>query len=201
MIKHWPGGGPEEGGRDAHYAYGKFAVYPGNNLDEQLVPFVNGALNLSGKTKTAAAVMPYYTISFNQDQKNFENVGNGYSRYLITDLLRGKYHYDGVVCTDWLVTADEGKTPDIFAGKSWGMETKSIAERHYKVMMAGARPVRRKQCGRTGNRSISNGSEGTWGKIYACDGLNNQRSGYCEIFFAWVYLKILTWILGNPKIP
>jgi beta-glucosidase len=138
MIKHWPGGGPEEGGRDAHYAYGKFAVYPGNNLDEQLVPFVNGALNLSGKTKTAAAVMPYYTISFNQDQKNFENVGNGYSKYLITDLLRGKYLYDGVVCTDWLVTADEGKTPDIFAGKSWGMETKSIAERHYKVIMAGA---------------------------------------------------------------
>jgi len=137
MIKHWPGGGPEEGGRDAHFAYGKFAVYPGNNLDEQLVPFVDGALKLSGKTKMAAAVMPYYTISFNQDQKNFENVGNGYSRYLITDLLRGKYHYDGVVCTDWLVTADEGKTPDIFAGKSWGMETKTIAERHYKVLMAG----------------------------------------------------------------
>jgi beta-glucosidase len=137
MIKHWPGGGPEEGGRDAHYAYGKFAVYPGNNLDEQLTPFVSGALNLSGKTKTAAAVMPYYTISFNQDQKNFENMGNGYSTYLVTDLLRGKYHYDGVVCTDWQVTADEGKTPDIFAGKSWGMENKSIAERHYKVLMAG----------------------------------------------------------------
>ena len=138
MIKHWPGGGPEEGGRDAHFAYGKFAVYPGNNLDEQLVPFVDGALKLSGKTKTAAAVMPYYTISYDRDQKNFENVGNGYSSYLITDLLRGKYHYDGVVCTDWLVTADEGKTPDIFAGKSWGMEAKTIAERHYKVLMAGA---------------------------------------------------------------
>ncbi len=137
MIKHWPGGGPEEGGRDAHFAYGKFAVYPGNNLDEQLVPFVGGALNLSGKTKTAAAVMPYYTISYNQDQKNFENVGNGYSRYLVSDLLRGTYHYDGVVCTDWLVTADEGKTADIFAGKSWGMETNSVAERHYKVLMAG----------------------------------------------------------------
>src|SRR5450432_2598061 len=137
MIKHWPGGGPEESGRDAHFAYGKFAVYPGNNLDEQLVPFVDGALKLSGKTKTAAAVMPYYTISYNRDQKNFENVGNGYSRYLITDLLRGKYHYDGVVCTDWLVTADEGKTPDIFAGKSWGMETNTVTERHYKVLMAG----------------------------------------------------------------
>ena len=137
MIKHWPGGGPEEGGRDAHFAYGKFAVYPGNNLDEQLVPFVNGAMDLSGNTKMAAAVMPYYTISFDRDQKNFENVGNGYSSYLVSDLLRGKFHYDAVVCTDWLVTADEGKTPDIFAGKSWGMETKSIAERHYKVLMAG----------------------------------------------------------------
>jgi len=136
MMKHWPGGGPEEGGRDAHFAYGKFAVYPGNNFDEHLVSFVDGALKLSGKTKMAAAVMPYYTISYNRD-KNGENGGNSYSRYLITDLLRTKYHYDGVVCTDWGVTADEGKTPDIFAGKSWGMETKTVAERHYKILMAG----------------------------------------------------------------
>lgn len=136
MIKHWPGGGPEEGGRDAHFAYGKFAVYPGNNFDEHLVSFVDGALKLSGKTKMAAAVMPYYTISYNRD-KNGENGGNSYSKYLITDLLRTKYNYDGVVCTDWGVTADEGKTPDIFAGKSWGMETKTVAERHYKILMAG----------------------------------------------------------------
>ena len=49
MMKHWPGGGPEEGGRDAHFAYGKFAVYPGNNFDEHLVSFVDGALKLHGK--------------------------------------------------------------------------------------------------------------------------------------------------------
>lgn len=137
MIKHWPGGGPEEGGRDAHFAYGKFAVYPGNNFDEHLVSFTDGALKLSGKTKMASAVMPYYTISYGRDVKNGENVGNGYSAYLITDLLRKKYGYEGVVCTDWLVTADEGKTPDVFLGKSWGMETRSVAERHYKVLMAG----------------------------------------------------------------
>jgi beta-glucosidase len=136
MMKHWPGGGPEEAGRDAHYAYGKFAVYPGNNFDEHLVSFVDGALKLSGKTKMAAAVMPYYTISYNRD-KTGANGGNSYSKYLITDLLRTKYHYDGVVCTDWGVTADEGKTPDIFGGKSWGMETKTVAERHYKILMAG----------------------------------------------------------------
>jgi beta-glucosidase len=137
MVKHWPSGGPEEGGRDAHYAYGKFAVYPGNNFQTQLKPFVDGGFKLNAKTKSAAAVMPYYTISYNQDTKNHENVGNGYSKYLITDLLRTKYHYDGVVCTDWLVTADEGKTPDMFVGKSWGVEKLSVAERHYKVLMAG----------------------------------------------------------------
>jgi beta-glucosidase len=138
MVKHWPGGGPEEAGRDGHFAYGKFAVYPGNNFQMHLKTFTEGAFKLNGGTKKAAAVMPYYTISYNQDTKNGENVGNAYSKYLITDLLRNKYNYDGVVCTDWLVTANEGPKPDMFMGKSWGTEKLSEAERHYKVLMAGA---------------------------------------------------------------
>ncbi len=137
MVKHWPSGGPEEAGRDAHFAYGKFAVYPGNNFQMHLRTFTEGAFKLNGGTKKAAAVMPYYTISYNQDIKNHENVGNGYSKYLVTDLLRNKYGYDGVVCTDWLVTANEGPKPDMFMGKSWGTEKLSVAERHYKVLMAG----------------------------------------------------------------
>ncbi|MFT3950199.1 MAG: glycoside hydrolase family 3 N-terminal domain-containing protein [Agriterribacter sp.] len=137
MVKHWPGGGPEEAGRDAHFAYGKFAVYPGNNFQAHLIPFIDGAFKLNGKTKRASAVMPYYTISYNQDKKYNENVGNSYSRFIITDLLRDQYAYDGVVCTDWMITADEGKTPDVFLGKSWGVEKLSVAERHYKILMAG----------------------------------------------------------------
>ncbi|WP_294276995.1 glycoside hydrolase family 3 N-terminal domain-containing protein [uncultured Chryseobacterium sp.] len=137
MVKHWPGGGPEEGGRDAHWAMGKYAVYPGNNFQAHLKPFTEGAFKLNGGTGEASAVMPYYTISYNQDQKNKENVGNGFSKYIITDLLRGKYGYDGVVCTDWLITADEPKTPGLFAGKPWGVEKMSVAERHYKVLEAG----------------------------------------------------------------
>ena len=39
MVKHWPGGGTGEGGRDAHYGFGKFAVYPGRNEAEHLAPF------------------------------------------------------------------------------------------------------------------------------------------------------------------
>ena len=137
MVKHWPSGGPEEAGRDAHFAYGKFAVYPGNNFQTQLKPFIDGAFKLNGKTRSTAAVMPYYTISYDQDKKYGENVGNSYSKYIITDLLRNKYSYDGVVCTDWMITANEGARPDIFAGKSWGVEKLSVAERHYKVLMAG----------------------------------------------------------------
>ncbi len=136
MVKHWPGGGPEEGGRDGHWAYGKFAVYPGNNFEDHLKPFTEGAFKLDGKTQLASAVMPYYTISYNQ-AKDGTNYANGYSKYMITDLLRNQYNYDGVVCTDWGITNDEGNTPDIFAGKPWGAETLSIAERRYMIIMAG----------------------------------------------------------------
>ena len=136
MIKHWPGGGPEEGGRDAHFSFGKYAVYPGNNLADHLIPFTEGALKLDGETKMASAVMPYYTISTGIDTKNNENVGNSFNKYIINDLLRGKYGFDGVVCTDWGVTSDE-KAVDGFGTTCWGVETLSVAERHYKIIMAG----------------------------------------------------------------
>lgn len=136
MMKHWPGGGPEEAGRDAHYSYGKYAVYPGNNLADNLIPFTEGAMKLEGGTKMASAVMPYYTISYNQDTKNNENVGNSYSSYLITDLLRGKYAYDGVACTDWGVTKDEPAV-DSFGTTPWGVEKLTVSERHFKAIMAG----------------------------------------------------------------
>ncbi len=136
MVKHWPGGGSGEGGRDAHFGYGAYAVYPGKNFQEHLKPFTEGALKLDGGTKMASAIMPYYTISFNQDTVNGENVGNAYNKYLITDLLRGTYGYDGVVCTDWLVTADANSVVE-FQGKSWGVENMTVAERHYKALEAG----------------------------------------------------------------
>lgn len=138
MVKHWPGGGSGEGGRDAHFGCGKYAVYPGGNFEEHLKPFTEGAFRLDGWTGEASAVMPYYTISVGQDPANGENVGNSYSAYLIGDLLREKYGYDGVVCTDWLITADETESKDTFlSGKCWGVEGLTVAERHYKALLAG----------------------------------------------------------------
>ncbi|HTH57576.1 MAG TPA: glycoside hydrolase family 3 N-terminal domain-containing protein [Cyclobacteriaceae bacterium] len=137
MVKHWPGGGSGEAGRDAHYGFGKYAVYPGDNFVMHLAPFIKGAFKLSGKTNMAAAVMPYYTISFNQDPKNNENVGNSYNSYIINDLLRRKYGYDGVVCTDWSVTANEAAIDVFITGKPWGVEGLTVAQRHHKALMAG----------------------------------------------------------------
>ncbi|MBL7818308.1 MAG: glycoside hydrolase family 3 C-terminal domain-containing protein [Saprospiraceae bacterium] len=137
MVKHWPGGGAGEGGRDAHYGAGKFAVYPGNNFDAHLIPFTEGAFKLKGKTAMASAVMPYYTISYGQDKKYNENVANAYNKYIINDLLRTKYKFDGVICTDWNVMSDH-KVQDLFLdGKSFGVENLSLAERHFKVLMVG----------------------------------------------------------------
>lgn len=130
MSKHWPGGATGEGGRDAHYAFGKYAVYPGENFDMHLNPFLQGAFNLDGPTKTTSAVMPYYTVSWDIDRKNNKNVGNSYSEYLIKDLLRVKYGYDGIVCTDWGITADADKNIDSFGSRCFGVEDLSEAERH-----------------------------------------------------------------------
>ena len=135
MVKHWPSGGPEEGGRDAHFNYGKFAVYPGNHFEDHLKAFTEGAFKLEGGTGKASAVMPYYTISYGIDPSG-DNVGNSYSQYIITDLLRNKYAYDGVVCTDWNITYDN-KAIESFDGKCWGVEGLSVAERHYEVLKAG----------------------------------------------------------------
>ena len=136
MIKHWPGGGSGEGGRDAHYSFGKYAVFPGGRLADHMKPFVDGAFKLNGKTGMATAVMPYYTISTDVDTKNGENVGNAYSEYLITDVLRGEYGYEGVVCTDWGVTRTHTAV-NSFGSASWGVEHLSVAERHYKLIKAG----------------------------------------------------------------
>ena len=135
MVKHWPSGGPEEGGRDAHYNYGKYAVYPGGAFETHLKPFTEGAFKLNGATGMASAVMPYYTISTGIDPSG-KNVGNSYSKYIITDLLRDKYGYDGVVCTDWNITYDNAGI-DKFDGKCWGVEELTVAQRHYECLKAG----------------------------------------------------------------
>ena len=135
MVKHWPGGGSGEGGRDAHFGIGKYAVFPGGNFRLGMIPFTEGAFKLKGKTGMASAVMPYYTISYGQDPSG-ENVGNGFSRYIIGDLLREQCGYEGVICTDWGIVKDY-EVAWKHKGKPWGMESATPAERRLKAIEAG----------------------------------------------------------------
>ena len=137
MVKHWPGGGTGEGGRDAHYAFGKYAVYPADNAAEHEKPFTEAAFALDGPTKCASAVMPYYTVSWGVDRKYGRNVGNSYSEYLIRDRLRGELGYDGVVCTDWDITRDPDPEIDSFGSRCHNMDGVSEAERHLICILNG----------------------------------------------------------------
>jgi beta-glucosidase len=119
MIKHFPGDGAAEGGREAHGNTGKYNVYPGNNMEEHYSVF-KAAFNIESKTGGAKAVMPSYSIAIGNHGPVGDGVGSGYSKYKLTTILRGKLGYDGLVCADW----------DIATGKVWGVENLSTVERH-----------------------------------------------------------------------
>ena len=135
MAKHWPGGGPCEAGRDAHYAYGKFAVHPGGCVEEHLKPFLEGVFRLNGPTGKTASIMPYYTITLGVEPEG--KYGNSYSRYIIQDLLREKAGYEGVVCTDWGITRDPAPVMDSFGSRCFGTEDLTEAERHLRIIENG----------------------------------------------------------------
>ncbi len=129
MTKHFPGGGPQKEGIDPHFEIQKGQVYPGNNFDYHLIPF-----EAAFKAGTAE-IMPYYGVPMGQ---NSEEVGFSFNRDIITGLLREKYKFDGIVCTDWGIISDWkifGKT--IMTARAWGMLDYTEKERIEKVINAG----------------------------------------------------------------
>lgn len=136
MVKHWYGYGAQEGGRDSHYCYGKYAVYPGNNLAEHKKSFTEGAFKLEDGTEMASAVMPIYSILFNQDPDGKTNVGGSYSKWMIQQQLREEAGFDGVACTDWNIMFDNNAV-EAFGGMCWGVENVPVAERHFMILEAG----------------------------------------------------------------
>ena len=139
MIKHWPAEGAGEGGREGHKDGGKFAVYPGDNFEACMIPFVDGGFKLDGKTKSAGAIMTSYTIAWSEDGEYGELVGSGFSKYKVQELLREKFGFQGAACTDWAVLND---TPANGMGMAtnWGLEDGSIwnpAKRASKAVSVG----------------------------------------------------------------
>jgi beta-glucosidase len=128
MTKHFPGGGPQKEGLDPHFPFQKGQVYPGHNFNYHLKPFE------AAFAAHTAAIMPYYGVPMDQTS---ENVGFSYNKEIITGLLRNKYHYDGVVCTDWGLVSDNHLGDVLWPARAWGVEKLSVAERVKKIIDAG----------------------------------------------------------------
>ena len=129
MTKHFPGGGPQKDGEDPHFSYGKDQVYPGNNFEYHQIPFQ--AAFKAGTTM----IMPYYGRPLGLP---IEEVGFGFNKDVITGLLRDKYGFDGVVCTDWMLIHPlivDGQ--EIMEAKCWGVEHLTPEERVKKALDAG----------------------------------------------------------------
>jgi beta-glucosidase len=144
VVKHWVGYGASAKGFDGHNRYGRYAVFPAGRFEQHVRPFDEAfAAGVVG-------VMPTYAIlqDVTLNGQPLEPVGAGFSRQLLTDLLRGKHGFKGVILSDWAITNDcgetcrngfpAGQTPN-FEGFStaWGVEDLDKVDRYAKGVNAG----------------------------------------------------------------
>jgi beta-glucosidase len=117
-TKHFPGGGPQEGGQDSHFDWGKYAHYPGGMFDYHVKPF------MAAIKAGTSSIMPYYSAP---KDKEFENVGFSYNKAVIKDLLKTKLGFKGIINSD---TGPIDMMP-------WGVENLTINQRYKKALDAG----------------------------------------------------------------
>lgn len=141
-TKHFPGGGPQQGGEDAHFPYGREQVYPGGMFDYHLEPFREAI------RRGTAGMMPYYgmPVGLEVDGHPIEEVGFGYNRQIITGLLREQLGYDGVVVTDWELVNDNHVGDQVLPARAWGVEHLSAVERMEKILDAGSDQFGGEEC-------------------------------------------------------
>lgn len=137
MTKHFPGGGPQLDGEDAHFHYGREQVYPGGAFDQHLEPF--RAAIAAGTSQ----MMPYYGMPVGTP---LEEVGFGFNRGILTDLLRQELGFAGIICTDWGLVTDGDVMGEILPARAWGVEHLSPLERVLKILRAGADQLGGESC-------------------------------------------------------
>ena len=143
VVKHWVGYSAAVGGYDAHNYYGRMAAIDSESFELHVRGF-RGAFDAN-----VAGVMPSYAVIENLtvDGQAVEEIGGGFSRVLLTDVLRDREGFDGFVLTDWAIlndcpeacvspTAENPQTP-MSIGMPWGLEDQTRAARARIAMLAG----------------------------------------------------------------
>jgi len=140
--KHFPGGGPQKDGEDAHFPYGREQVYPGGRFAEHLAPFP-AAIEAG-----TAAIMPYYgmPVGLEVDGEPIEQVGFGFNAQVVTGMLREQLGYDGVVLTDWELVNDNHVGDQVLPARAWGVEHLDPHERMERILAAGADQFGGEEC-------------------------------------------------------
>jgi beta-glucosidase len=130
MVKHFPGGGPQDDGLDPHFRFGKDQVYPGNNFDYHLIPFQ--AAGQAGM----AQIMPYYGVPLGIN--GVEEVGFGFNKHIIADLLQDSLRFQGIVCSDWgLISKVKMLGQTLVEAKDYGVENLTPGQKIKKALDAG----------------------------------------------------------------
>ncbi len=122
VLKHFPGGGTNNGGLDSHSASGQWALFKGDNMQEHLdsfkVAFESGPLGC----------MPCYSINMRGwveadgdfSNNDLEEVASSYNKTIMQDYLRDYCGWDGLVSSDW----------GVLKGKQYGLMEDQLAAKN-----------------------------------------------------------------------
>jgi beta-glucosidase len=144
VVKHWVGYGAAREGFDSHNYYGRTASFPAGRLEYHVRPFLGAfAANVAG-------VMPTYSVLEGATWRGrpIEQVGAGFNRQILTDMLRGQFGFRGLILTDWGVTnycnercrngVPAGERPSFAdVAMPWGVEGLTPRARFVKAVQAG----------------------------------------------------------------
>lgn len=142
VAKHFPGGGAQLDGEDAHFPYGREQVYGGGRGEDHMKPF------LPQIEAGVAAIMPYYGMPIGLSLRGIDlpEVGFGFSKEVVTRLLREVLGYDGVVLSDWELIMDNHVGDQVLPARAWGVEHLDAHGRMERLLEAGVDQFGGEEC-------------------------------------------------------
>lgn len=130
VVGAFPGAGAAKDGFDSRLSKGKFLAWGGAGIDAHLAPFQRAVTAKAAGISTARAISEtgaWTGLSGTLDGATLEQVGASFNRALVTDVLRTRFGFGGLVVAP----------PGVLDEQGWGVEPLSRAARVAKAVNAG----------------------------------------------------------------